>query len=259
MEFKGIHPSAVVHKDAKIGKDVTIGPGAVIGQNVTLGDSVIVGSYAIIEGYTSIGDKTKIFPHAIIGMAPQDLKYEGQQSYIEIGQNNAIRECVTIHPGTDEGDKTIIGSNNLIMAYSHIAHNCIIGNHVVLANCATLAGHVEVQDHAGIGGISAVHQYVRIGIHAMVGGCSAVVQDVLPYCLLDGNPARMVSINSVGLKRRGFSEEQRGVLKKAYKILFRQNLSVPSAITQIKQEVPSNEHIKTILTFIEQSKRGITH
>lgn len=259
MEFQGIHSTAVVHRQAKIGNNIHIGPGAIIGQHVILKDHVTIGSYAIIEGRTTIGSYTKVFPHAVIGVAPQDLKYKGQESYIEIGQNNNIREFVTIHPGTDTGDKTIIGSNNLIMAYSHVAHNCVVGNHVVMANCSTLAGHVQVHDHAVIGGIVAVHQFTRIGQHVMIGGMSAVSQDIVPFCLFDGNPGKTVTINSLGLQRRGFTEEQRLILKKAHKILFRENLSVPSAIEKIKKELPLNDQIKEILSFIEQSKRGIAH
>ncbi len=259
MEFKGIHNLACVHKNAKIGNNVTIGPFAVIGANVKLGDNVIVGSNAIVEGNTTIGKNCRIFPHAIVGTVPQDLKFKNETSYIEVGENTTIRECVTINPGTAEGETTKIGKNNLIMAYCHIAHNCIVGDQVILANSATLAGHVCVEDYAVLGGFAAVHQFVLIGQHSMVGGCSAVVKDVPPFFMIDGNPARMVGLNSTGLKRRGFTPEERLNLKNAYKILFRQKLAVPTAVAKIEKDLPLTPQIKILLDFIQKSKRGISH
>jgi len=229
MEFQEQHKTAIVHPEAKIGKDVIIGPGAVIGEHVRLADKVQVGSHAVVEGYTTIGEGTRIFPHAVIGVEPQDLKYKASESYIEIGSNNTIREFVSIHPGTEAGEKTVIGNNNLLMGTVHIAHNCVVGNGVVLANLATLAGHVTVDDFVVIGGLTGVHQHVRIGCNVMVGGGTAVYQDVMPYCMLVGNPGKMTGLNSVGLKRHGFLEDERMSLKKAYKILFRQELSFSSA------------------------------
>jgi UDP-N-acetylglucosamine acyltransferase len=259
MEFKGIHQTAIIHKNAELGDNITVGPYAVIGENVKLGNNVIVGSHALIEGYTKIGNDCKIFPKAMVGTDPQDLKYKKEKSFVEIGENNVIRECVTINPGTHENEVTKIGNNNLIMAYSHVAHNCEVGSNVIMANAATLAGHVVLEDFVVIGGLSAVHQFVKIGEYVMVGGCTGVVKDVVPFCLINGYPAVLSGLNNVGLKRRGFTVEQRLILKKAYKILFRQGLAVTHAVEKIKQEVPLNEHIQLILDFIEKSERGIAH
>ncbi|UCC94937.1 MAG: acyl-ACP--UDP-N-acetylglucosamine O-acyltransferase, partial [Candidatus Omnitrophota bacterium] len=215
-----IHPQALVSPTAQLGEDVTIGPYAIIGDNVKIGSGCTIDSFAQVLGYTEVGKNCHIFPYAIVGNIPQDLKYKGDRSYLLIGDNNRIREFVTINPGTEKDTKTIIGSNNLIMAYSHIAHDCMIGDNNILANGATLAGYVEINNNAIIGGLVAVHQFCRLGGFSIVGGCSKVVQDVPPYSMCDGHPARIYALNLTGLRRAKFPLDVIKTLKKAFKILF---------------------------------------
>ena len=252
-----IHQTAIVHQNAKIGQDCDIGPYAIIGENVKLGDNVSVGSHCVIDGWTTIGSGCKIFPHAVIGMITQDLKYKGGKSYVEIGKNTTIREFVTIHMATAPEGKTIVGDNCLLLAYSHIAHECIIGNGVIMSNGATLAGHVTIQDKVIIGGLSGVHQFCRIGKFAYIGGCSKVTQDVPPYMLGEGDPFKIYGPNTIGLERNNFSEEAKEIIKKAYKILYRSHLNVSQAIEKIKKDLPQTEEIMYIIQFIAESERGI--
>jgi len=253
-----IHPTAVIASGADIGEDVTIGPYSIIGENVRIGDGCRIGSSVLIEGYTEIGKNNHIFHGASIGTIPQDLKYRGARTFVKIGDNNTIREYVTINSATNEGESTVVGNSNLLMAYVHVAHNCVIGNNVILANAVNLAGHVKVHDYAIVGGIVPVHQFVEIGEHAFIGGGSRIPKDVPPFIKVVGNPPRVNGMNSVGLMRRGFTLEQRVLLKRAYCILYRSGLNVSQAIEKIETELPQTEEIKMLVDFIKNSKRGIT-
>ena len=253
-----IHPQAMVSSGADLDENVTIGAYAVIEDNVKLGARCVVESFAQLRGHTEVGKDCHISSYAVIGSPPQDLKYKGQRSYIIIGDNNIIREFVTINPGTEKDSKTIIGDNNLIMVYSHIAHDCRLGSNNILANCATLAGHVTIEDRVMIGGLVAVHQFCRLGRISIVGGCSKVVQDVCPYTMYDGHPVEAVGLNTVGLKRANISSEVIRNLKKAFRILFFDNHSVALAKELLKKELPSLDEIDYLLQFISSSKRGIS-
>ena len=253
-----IHSSAIVHPDAELGEGVEVGPYSIVAGTVRIGDRTRVGAHVVIEGHTQLGEECEIFTGAVIGSVTQDKKYEGGTSYLRIGNRNKIREYVTINPGTREGTETMIGDDSLLMAYAHVAHDCVIGNRVVLANQATLAGHVLVEDKAIIGGLSAVHQFVRIGALSIVGGCSKVVQDVPPFMLVDGHPAKAYGINTVGLNRAAVSKNEKAALKKAFKILFREGLSVKNATAKIQEELPETSSIQTLLQFLKGSTRGIS-
>lgn len=253
-----IHPTAIVHPDAGLDEGVEVGPYSLIAGTVRIGAGTVVGPRVTIEGHTTVGEQCEIFTGAVIGSVTQDKKYRGGTSYLRIGNQNKIREYVTINPGTEEGAETVIGDHNLLMAYCHVAHDCLIGNYTVLANAATLAGHVTVEDRAIIGGLSAVHQFVRIGALAIVGGCSKVVQDVPSYMMADGHPAQVHGINSVGLDRAGIPKEEKALIKKAYKILFRSGLSLKNALIKIQEEIPRKNSIETLLAFLKESKRGIS-
>ena len=251
-----IHPTAIISSEVEIGENVEIGPYAIIEGKVKIGNNCKIGPFVHIQGYTEIGENTKIFTGAIIGSIPQDLKYKGDITYLKIGNNNIIREYVTINPGTSAGEETIIGDNNLIMAYAHVAHNCKIGNNVIIANSGTLAGHVEINDYAIIGGLVGIHQFCRIGKHSIIGGCSKVVMDIIPYIVADGHPARPYGINLIGLKRRNFSEEKIKILNDAYKIIFRSGLNTTQALKKL-EEMNNCEEIREIIEFIKSSQRGI--
>ena len=259
MENINIHKTAVIHRDAKLSSGVSVGPYSVIEGSVTLGDNVRIGSHCVVTGQTTIGRNCKVYTGAVIGSAPQDKKFSYDDNvFLNIGENNVIREYVTINPGTlDGGGKTVIGGNNLIMAYSHVAHDCIIGNNCVMANAATLGGHVTLEDNAVIGGLSAVHQFVRLGRLSIIGGCSKVVQDVLPFSMCDGHPAAMVNINTVGLKRAQISSETIQKIKKAFRILFRLGLSRAHALEKIANEIETCTEIEHLIFFAKTSKRGL--
>lgn len=252
-----VHPNAVVYPGAKLGNNVDVGPFAVIGSEVKIGSSTVIDAGVHVLGNTKIGNKCHIFSHAVIGSISQDLKHTDQKSFLEIGNNNLIREFVTINSGTEEGSKTVIGNNNLFMAYTHIAHDCVIGNDNVLANCATLAGHVTIEDKVIIGGLAAVHQFCRLGVYSIVGGCSKVVQDIPPYSMCDGHPAVVRGINSIGLRRNKFSSEKIKALKQAFKILFFQEHTLDKAKKAVKQSIPSCKEVDSLLKFVSSSKRGI--
>lgn len=253
-----IHATAIVHPGAKIAANVEIGPYAIIGEHVTLGEGTTVGPHAVIEGWTEIGRDNRIFQFASVGAAPQDLKFHGEKSYLRIGDRNMVREFVTLHRGTESGGgETIIGSDNLFMAYSHVAHDCVVGNRVILANGATLAGHVQIDDFAILGGLSAVHQFTRVGAHVMVSGGSMVAQDIPPYTIAQGDRAKTVGLNLVGLKRRGFSEEVLRAIKQAYKIIFRSGLRQEEALQKIAVEVTSSPELAVFVEFIKNSQRGV--
>lgn len=252
-----IHPTAIVHDNAELGEGVEIGPYSIIEGDVKIGDRTRVGARVSIEGYTTLGCENEVFTGAVIGSRTQDKKFDGGVSYLRIGDRNKIREYVTINPGTKEGTETLIGNDNLLMAYSHVAHDCIVHNHTVLANQATLAGHVTVEDRAIIGGLSAVHQFVKIGQLVLVGGCSKVVQDIPPFMMVDGHPAHAYGINSVGLDRAEYSKEDKLLLKKAFKIIFKSKLILKSAIQQLEKEFAPTPVLKTLLDFLKASERGI--
>lgn len=254
-----IHETAIVSPKAQLGKDVRVGPYAIIEEDVDIGDVTDVGPHVFIGKYAKIGKRCKVFPFASIGTIPQDLKFKDERTELEIGNDNIIREFVTINRGTAPGGGiTKIGDHNLLMAYAHVAHDCVIGNHVILANAATLAGHIDIEDYAVVGGLVAVHQFVRIGTYAFIGGSSGVVKDIPPFVLASGSHARLYGLNIVGLKRRNFSEETLGALKKAYKIIFKSELLLKEAIKKAREEVPVLPEIKTFIDFIENSRRGIT-
>jgi UDP-N-acetylglucosamine acyltransferase len=252
-----IHPAAIVHPDAELGEAVEIGPYSIVAGTVKIGDRTQVGPRVTVEGHTTLGCDNIIFTGAVIGSLTQDKKYDGGVSFLHIGDRNKIREYVTINPGTKEGTETVIGNDNLLMAYSHIAHDCIVKNRTVLANQATLAGHVIVEDGAIIGGLSAVHQFVRIGKLALIGGCSKVVQDVPPFMIADGHPARAFGINSVGLDRGGIPKEEKIHLKKAFKIIFKSGLALKNAILHLEEELTPTLTLKVLLEFLKASERGI--
>ncbi|MGC9943728.1 MAG: acyl-ACP--UDP-N-acetylglucosamine O-acyltransferase [Verrucomicrobiota bacterium] len=252
-----IHPTAIIHPQSQIGSGCEIGAYCVIGEHVLLGDNCKLHSHVVIGGHTKLGSRNEIFPFASIGLKTQDLKWKGGITRTEIGDQNTLREYVTIHSATSDGNATRIGSNNHILAYSHVAHDCVIGSHIIMSNCATLAGHVTVEDHAVIS-ISAIHQFCRIGKLAMIGGCSKVVQDVPPFMIADGNPAETRTINKVGLERHGISDESVNALKQAYKILFREGLSIPNALAKIEAELPLLPEILYLVQFVRSSERGIS-
>jgi UDP-N-acetylglucosamine acyltransferase len=252
-----VHPTAVVNPNAKIAPGCEIGPFCVVGENVELGPGCRLHSHVVLDGHTRLGKENQIYPFASIGLKTQDLKWKGGLTRTEIGDNNTVRECVTIHSATADGEATVIGSHNNILASSHIAHNVHIGNHVIIS-MAALAGHVVVEDHAIVGGLCAVHQFCRLGRMSIVGGCSKIVRDVAPFMLVDGNPAETRTINKVGLERNGVAEEVQSALRQAFKILFREGLAIPNALARIEQELPSSPELQHLVGFVRASERGIT-
>ena len=252
-----IHSTAIVEEGARIAEGCHIGPYCIIGPNVTLGQGCTLHSHIVIAGHTELGEANTIYPFASIGLQSQDLKHSGGTTHTRIGNHNAFREYVTVHSATNDGDATVIGSDNNLLAYTHVAHDCQLGDHIVMSNVATLAGHVTVEDRAIIGGIAAVHQFCRIGTMSIIGGCSKVVQDIPPYMLADGNPTITRALNKEGLKRNDVSEGSQAALKQAHRILFRENLTFTKGIDKTRAEVPASEEIKHLLAFIESSQRGI--
>lgn len=253
-----IHATAIVDKEALIDEDVFIGPFCTVGKGVKIMKGSRLVSHVVLEGKTEIGEGCQIYPFASIGFPPQDVKYRGEETGVTIGSNNIIREYVTIHRASVGGDGvTTIGNNSFVLAYAHVAHDCKIGNNVVLVNVATLAGHVVVEDYAYIGGLVAIHQFTRIGAYAMVGGFSGIGQDIPPYTMASGARAKLFGLNSVGLKRNGFSDETIAELKKAYKILFREKHTLKEAIKKVQAELPYTDEIRHLIEFIEKNKRGI--
>lgn len=252
-----IHPTAIVDKKAKLADDVEVGPYALIGPNVEIRKSVVIAGHAVVDGYTVIGEDTRIFTGAVVGSQPQDLKYKGKKSFLKIGKNNIIREYVTMNPGTEEGAVTSIGDDNLLMAYSHVAHDCRIGNNCVIANSGTLAGHVTIEDRVVMGGLAAVHQFTRVGKMAIIGGCSKVVQDIPPFSTCDGNPSRVYGLNLIGITRAGMSKDAQARLRKAFKILFHSGLIFKNGIEKVKKSIGSFEEIDYLLNFIKNSERGV--
>jgi UDP-N-acetylglucosamine acyltransferase len=253
-----IHPTAVVDPGARIGDGVTIGPYTIIGPDVSIGAGTSVGSHCVFEGWTEIGPDCRITHSVCLGQEPQDVKYRGEETYVRIGARNLIREFTTVHRATGEGAETRVGDDNFIMAYVHIAHNCLVGSNTVISNLTTMAGHVTVEDHARISGVIPIHQFVRIGTHSIVGGGSRVPKDILPYIKAAGNPLRVSGLNTIGLQRAGFEQETVKILHEAYRLIYRSNLNVSQAVERIKSEVRPIPEIKHLLEFIETSDRGIT-
>jgi len=253
-----IHPTAVIHPGAQIGADCEIGPYCVIGKDVILGARSRLHSHVVIDGHTRLGEENQIFPFVSIGLRTQDLKWKGGITRTEIGDKNTFRESVTVHSATGDGEATIVGSHNHILAYSHIAHNVTLANNIIMSNVATLAGHVIVEDRAVIGGLAAVHQFCRIGKMSLIGGCSKVVKDVVPFMIVDGNPGETRTVNKVGMERNSISEEAQAALRQAYKILFREGLIISNALTQIEAELGNVPEVQHLIQFVRTSERGIT-
>lgn len=255
-----IHATAIIDPSAQLAETVEVGPYAIIGKHVTIGAGTSVGAHAVIGDWTAIGTNNRIFPQASVGAPPQDLKYKGEECWTRIGDNNMVREFATIHRGTVTGHgETVVGSSNLFMAYSHVAHDCRIGNGIVMANVATLAGHVTVEDNVILGGLVAVHQFATVGAYSMIGGGTLVGQDIPPYMIATSGKrdAKLRGLNLIGLKRRGFSDEAISNLKKAYKTLFMAGLKQDEAIAKIRSEISGCAEVDNLLAFIERSERGI--
>jgi UDP-N-acetylglucosamine acyltransferase len=255
----GIHQTAIVHPKAQLAENVVIGPYSVIGKHVSIGKNTKIESHVLIEGWTTIGERNHIHSFSSIGTPPQDIGYKNEETYLIIGNDNVIRECATVHRATTKEDrKTLIGNKNFLMAYSHVAHDCKLGNNIIMANSVALGGHIVIGDHAILGGIVAVHQFVKIGSYAIIGGQSAVSLDIPPYVSAAGNRARLYGLNLVGLKRKGFSDAVIATLKKAYKIIFRSGLTQDEALHKTLDEFPDSDEVRMLVDFIRTSKRGIT-
>ncbi|MDD2963359.1 MAG: acyl-ACP--UDP-N-acetylglucosamine O-acyltransferase [Bacteroidales bacterium] len=250
-------PLAYVHPQAKVAKNVVIEPFVNIEKNVEIGEGTWIGSNVTIMEGARIGKNCKIFPGAVVSAVPQDLKFNGEDTLVKIGDNTTIREFVTINRGTKASYETIVGSNCLLMAYVHVAHDCIVGNNVILANGATLAGHITIDDWAIVGGLTAVHQFCKIGAHTMISGGSLVRKDVPPYTKAAREPLSYVGINSIGLRRRGFTSEQISLIQDVYRIIYLKGLNVSQAVTLIEADVPATSERDEILRFIDASSRGI--
>lgn len=253
-----IHPTAIVHPDAELGQNVSVGPYSIVGADVKIGDGTIIKSHVVIAGPTVIGRNCRFFPFGSIGEIPQDLKFRGEHSKLIIGDDNVFRESVTFHRGTTGGGaKTVVGNNNLFMAYTHVAHDCYIGNFVIMANAATLAGHVSIEDHTHVGAFSGIHQYCRVGKHGFIGGYSVITKDVLPYSKTVGNRARCYGVNSIGLRRKGLAPTTIDRIRHAFRLLLQSHMNTSQAVEAIFKEKPLTEEISYLLQFIRESKRGI--
>lgn len=256
--MSNIHSTAIVSKSAKISEDVQIGPYSVIGPNVKIGSGTWIGPHVVVEGYTTIGSKNRLFQFSSVGSAPQDLKYKGEPTLLNIGNSNIIREYVTIQPGTIQAEgKTVVGNGNLFMASSHVGHDSVVGDANVFANNVALAGHVNIQNQVIIGGMVGIHQFCTIGDNAMLSGGSMVVKDVPPYCIAQGDRARLRGLNTIGLQRAGFSKDQITDIRKVYRNLFKSSGNMSERIASIPQEITSKSHISALIEFIKSSQRGI--
>jgi UDP-N-acetylglucosamine acyltransferase len=253
-----IHPAAFVDEKAELGTGVRVEPGAIIGPHVRVGDRTRVGSHALLTGWTRVGHDCDIHHGAVVGSAPQDLKYGGEPSYLEVGDHTVLREYVTLNLATEPGATTRVGHHCLLMAYAHVAHNCQVGDHVIIANVVQMAGYVTIEDWAILGGATVIHQFVRIGRHSMVGGGSRVTQDVAPFIKAAGSPPRLAGINTVGLERRGFSRETREALHSAYRLLFRDGRPVAAAVAEIRAQLGGVPEVEHLARFAETSTRGLT-
>jgi len=253
-----IHPTALVDSGAQLADDVTVGPYAIIGPHVRLGAGTIIGPHAVVDGWTTIGARCRVFTGAVIGSISQDLKFAGQRSYLTMGDDNTIREYATLNRGTGEESATRLGHGNFIMAYAHVAHDCVIGDRCIIANGGTLGGHVTLEDQAVVGGLAAVHQFVRVGRLAIIGGCSKVVQDIVPYALCDGHPARIYGLNVVGLRRSGVPSTTRRQLQQAFRLLFTRGLTTAHAMAALaREEASASAELSHLVDFLRHSRRGI--
>jgi UDP-N-acetylglucosamine acyltransferase len=254
-----VHPSAIIHPHAQLAGDVVVGPYSLIGENVEIGESTEVTSHVVIDGHTRLGKNNRVFPYASIGLAPQDLKYNGEPTRVEIGDGNSIREFVTIHRGTAEGDGvTHIGNNNLLMAYVHVAHDCRLGNNIIMANGASLAGHVTIQDHATVGAFTMIHQFCRIGAYSFLGSATLVNQDILPYSKTSApRPVEVYGANRLGLERRGLKKEDLKDLEAAFRLLTRSKLNTTQALEAIEAKGFQSAHVGALVDFIKSSERGV--
>lgn len=252
-----IHNTAIVHPNAEIADGAEIGPYAVIGEYVRIGSGTKIGSHAVIEGWTEIGKNNDIGPSVIIGTPPQDIHYKGERAFVKVGDNNVLREFVTIHRASKEDGVTTVGNDCFIMAYSHVAHDCKLGNGIIIANYAGISGHVEIGDKTVISGLVGIHQFVRIGSMCMIGGMSRILRDIVPYVITEGHTATPRGLNAIGLRRNGVDGKTRGEIKKAYKLMFRSGLTTEKALEMIRTEVEQGPQVEEFLRFIAESKRGI--
>lgn len=253
-----IHPTAIIDPKAEIGKDVEIGPWAYVGPHCTVGAGSSLAMRSVLESHVRLGKNVKVGIGSVLGGLPQDLKFKGEETWVEIGEGTTIREYATINRGTSESLKTSVGTNSFLMSYVHLAHDCHVGNNVIISNGTQLAGHVTVEDYAGISGLCAVHQFTRIGAHAYIGGCSRVPKDIPPFVRAVGNPIQLYGLNSVGLQRRGFKPEAIAELKRAYRLFFRSELNVSQAIEQARAELKQIPEVTALVNFLEASERGTT-
>jgi UDP-N-acetylglucosamine acyltransferase len=253
-----VHPTAVIDPDAELGVGVDVGPYAIIGPAVHVGDGTQIGPHVLLERNTRLGEDCRVAKGAVLGTDPQDLKYAGEETLLLVGDRTTVREFATLNRGTAASGRTVVGTDCLLMAYTHVAHDCEIGNHVIISNATQMAGHVVIEDWAILSGLVAIHQFVRIGAHSFVGGASRIPQNVPPYCSVVGNPPKLYGLNKVGLERRGFADEVRVGLKKAYRILFQSGLNVSQGIQRAEAEVEPIPEVLHLLAFIKNSERGIT-
>jgi UDP-N-acetylglucosamine acyltransferase len=258
MPELNIHPTAIIHPGARLAEDVTVGPYSVIEDKVVIGKGTVIGAHVVIRPFVEMGEQNDVRQFASIGEIPQDLKFAGEESKLVIGDRNRIREFVTLNRGTKGGGgQTVIGSDGLFMAYSHVAHDCRLGNHVIIANAVQMGGHVLIEDFAIVGGGTVLHQFIRIGTQSMIGGGSAVTQDVPPYTNVSGNRASLHGLNLVGLRRRGFSDDAISAIKKAYRIIFRSGLTLDEAKARVTAQVEMTDEVKHLVEFVEKSERGV--
>jgi UDP-N-acetylglucosamine acyltransferase len=257
MSSTNIHPTAIVDSHAEIGAGCEIGPYCIIGANVKLGEGCRLQSHVVIDGRTTIGARNEFYPFACVGLKTQDLKYDGGTTYLDIGSDNVFREHVTVHTATGDGLRTRVGSRGNFLSYSHIAHDCVVGDHVIFSNNGTLAGHVVVEDYAIVGGLAAVHQFCRIGKMSIIGGCAKIVQDVPPFMIVDGHPGKTRGVNKVGLERNGVPAEVVRVLAEAYKIVFKSGLTLTAALDRLCGELPQSQELTHFVDFCRKSERGI--
>ena len=255
----GIHPTAIISPEASLAENVSVGAYSIIGDHVLLGAGCRVDEHVVIQGPTQIGQRCRFFPFGSIGLPPQDLKYGGERTELIVGDDNVFREYVTVHRGTAQGGgRTVIGNRNFVMAYSHIAHDCVLGNHVILANAATLAGHVTIADHATIGAFSGVHQFCKVGFHGFVGGYSVITKDVLPYSkTVSPREAGNYGVNTIGLERKGFSSESIKKIRGAFRVIQQAKLNTEQALAALKERFPGDVDVQPLIDFIEKSERGV--
>jgi UDP-N-acetylglucosamine acyltransferase len=257
MKGARIHPTALVSPDAELGTDVEIGPYAIVGEGCSIGDGCVISPRATLDRNVTLGSMVKVGVGTILGGPPQDLKYAGEETTVEVGDGTVIREYATINRGTAHSFKTIVGRNCLLMSYVHIAHDCVIGNNVILSNVVQLAGHVTIEDKAIISGLCAVHQFARIGRHSFIGGCSRVSKDIPPFLKAVGNPVKLYGLNTIGLQRSGMPESTIRELKRAYRLLFRSDLNVTQAIERAETDLEPLAEVKELVRFVEASERGV--